>query len=226
MILHRGLSLPSNDVERHVDDIRRNGLLAGAGRWRMLFHDLKPRLEALMEKPTLQRSDVDTGEETPPWACACAQRRDALYYACRHNVSATDDASVVVTFEAPQRDIIIDGRDFLYPVFQFGDPERARPVLTSAFGSSILRYADRAWSSQETQTRIAYCDLAVQDDEVIAAHAGNTTILGGKQGTVFSSAFMARAPILPGDIRSVDIVRTDEYKMPRTDTSFRDIITL
>jgi hypothetical protein len=192
----------------------------------MLFPDLKPKLKALRDIPGLQRSDIDDGEETPPWACACAQRRDALYYACRHNLSAKEDASVVVTFEAPLRNVIIDGRDFLYPVFQFGVPERARTVLAAAFGAAILPYADRAWSSQKTQAQVAWCDLAVQDDEVISAHAGNTTMLGGKHGTVFSSAFMARAPILPESIRSVEIVRASDYALPRTEVSFRDIIAL
>ena len=226
MILHRGLSFPSQNVERQVDDIRQNGLVAGAGRWAMIFPDLKPRLQVLREKAILLRSDIETGEPTPPWACACAQRRDALYYACQHNLSVEDDASVVVTFEAPQRNVIIDGRDFLYPVFQFGVPERARPVLAAAFGAAVLPYAERAWTSNETQTRIMCCDLAIQDDEVISAHASSTVVLGGKHGTVFSSAFMARAPILPEHIRSVEIVRANEYKAPSIETSFREIISI
>lgn len=223
MILCRGLSFPSKDLDQHVNAIRRSGLLAGAGRWTMLFPDLKPRLKILRETPGLQRSDIDDGGTTPPWVCACAQRRDALYYACRHNISMTDDASVVVTFEAPQRNVIIDGRDFLYPVFQFGIPERARPVLAAAFGSAVVPYADRAWSSPDTKSRLAYCDLAVQDDQVISAHAKNTMILGGKHNTVFASAFMARAPIVPASILSVEIVRTSEYKSPEIETAFLEI---
>jgi len=78
MILYRGLSFPSATVDRHVDGIRRHGLPAGAGKWKMIFPDLKPRLNILREKPKLERSDIDTGEQTPPWACTCALRRDAL----------------------------------------------------------------------------------------------------------------------------------------------------
>jgi hypothetical protein len=191
----------------------------------MIFPDLKPKLKELWNRPTLQRSGVHTDEATPPWACACARRIDALYYACQHNRSKEDDASVIVKFEAPQRDVIIDGRDFLYPVFQFGSPVRARPVLATAFGSAILPYAERAWSSQEQALRILCCDLAIQDDEVIAAHARNTMILGGKQNTVFSSAFMARAPVLPENIRSVEILSADGFVPPVVETSFRDITT-
>jgi hypothetical protein len=65
---------PSQNVESHVAHIRENGLLADAGRWIMIFPDLKPRLKILRENPMLQRSDIDNGEATPPWACACAQR--------------------------------------------------------------------------------------------------------------------------------------------------------
>lgn len=225
MILHRGLSFPSHAVERIADDIRRHGLLAGAGRWTMLFPDLKPRLKQLRASRTLQRSDVETEEATPPWVCACARRVDALYYACRHNRSAENDASVLVSFEAPERDVIVDGRDFLFPVFQFGVPELARPALATAFGSASLYYADRAWSSKEPASRISWCDLAIQDDEVVAAHAKNRTFLAGKQGTVFSSAFMARAPVPPQDIRAVEVVDADDFFPPEVGISLRSITT-
>jgi hypothetical protein len=191
VILHRGLSFPLRSVDRHVDNIRRAGLLADAGIWGMIFPDLKPKLKQLRSQQALQRSDVHTKETTPPWVCACAQRIDALYYACRHNRSRENDASVVVSFEAPAREVIIDGRDFLYPVFQFGAPGLARPALATVFGPAILPYADRAWSSEDQSSRILYCDLAVQDDDVIAAHAKNRIVLSGKARTVFSSAFMA-----------------------------------
>ncbi|WP_057902613.1 hypothetical protein [Bradyrhizobium valentinum] len=100
MILHRGLSFPLRSVDRHIDKIRRAGLLADAGIWRMIFPDLKPKLKQLWGQQALQRSDVHTNETTPPWVCACARRIDALYYACRHNRSRENDASVVVSFEA------------------------------------------------------------------------------------------------------------------------------
>jgi hypothetical protein len=114
MILYRGLSFPSSTVGEHVDHIQRHGLLAGAGKWRMLFPDLKPRLDELWRRSNLERSDVHTENQTPDWVCACAQRRDALYYACQHNPSAEHDASVLVTCEAEIRDMIVNGRDFLY----------------------------------------------------------------------------------------------------------------
>ena len=59
--------------------------------------------------------------------------------------------------------MIVDGRDFLYTLFQLGDPVRARPIVERAYGRAILRFVDRAWSAQN-EHRIALCDLAVQDE--------------------------------------------------------------
>jgi hypothetical protein len=81
----------------------------------------------------------------------------------------------------------VDGRDFLYTIFQLGDPQLARPIIERIFGIAILRYIDRAWSS-DGRERIALCDLAVQDDAVVLAHAGNKTVIGGRYGTRFRSA--------------------------------------
>jgi hypothetical protein len=225
VILYRGLSFPSLTVDRYVQAIRGEGLLADAGTWRMIFPDLKPKLKDLLGRTKLERSDVHTGEATPPWVCACARRNDALYYACRHNRSRENDASVVITFEAPERDIIVDGRDFLYPVFQSGVPELAGPALASVFGSAILAYADRAWSTDDRRLRALYCDLAIQDDEVIAAHAKNGIVLGGKASTVFSSAFMTRAPISPANIQAVEIVRCEDYSPAEIELPFQELTT-
>ena len=62
---------------------------------------------------------------------------------------------MVVTFEAPQRNVIVDGRDFLYPVFQFGVPERARPVLAAAFGPAVPRAGDWFGHTVNLASRIA-----------------------------------------------------------------------
>jgi hypothetical protein len=64
--------------------------------------------------------------------------------------------------------VIIDGRDFLYPLFQIGNPEHARPIAVRLFGTAILRYVDRAWNTKRTdaEQRIAICSLAVQDEEL------------------------------------------------------------
>ncbi|WP_057902612.1 hypothetical protein [Bradyrhizobium valentinum] len=60
---------------------------------------------------------------------------------------------------------------------------------------------------------------------MIAANAKNRIVLSGKARTVFSSAFMARAPILPENIRAVDVVKADDYVQPNVDLSFLSITT-
>jgi len=93
----------------------------------------------------------------------------------------------------PLSDVIVDGRDFLYTVFQLGS-DRARPAVERLFGSAILRYVDRAWATDkhDQEQRISICHLAVQDDEVVRAHARNATVIGGRYDTEFCSAFMVR----------------------------------
>jgi hypothetical protein len=101
----------------------------------------------------------------------------------------------------------VDGRDFLYTIFQLGDPQLARPIIERIFGIAILRYIDRAWSS-DGRERIALCDLAVQDDAVVLAHAGNKTVIGGRYGTRFRSAFCVRTPVATDrivDVRPVEV---------------------
>ena len=101
----------------------------------------------------------------------------------------------------------MDGRDFLYTIFQLGDPQLARPIIERIFGIAILRYIDRAWSS-DGRERIALCDLAVQDDAVVLAHAGNKTVIGGRYGTRFRSAFCVRTPVATDrivDVRPVEV---------------------
>jgi hypothetical protein len=66
-----------------------------------------------------------------------------------------------------------------------------------------LHYLDRAWATQNQEQRIAWCDLATQDNDVIVAHAANKTVLGGRYNTRFRSAFMARLPVPASRITNV-----------------------
>jgi hypothetical protein len=144
------------------------------------------------------------------WVCASRLRLDALFYACRHNRTRENDAPILICFDADEAEVVVDGRDFLYPVFQFGIPKRVRPWLIKVFGEQIACYSERAWSGADDA--IAVADLAVQDPQVLAAHSQSSAILRGKHGVVFSSSFMVRFPIAPGKIISVDRVDVDEYR--------------
>ena len=117
--------------------------------------------------------------------------------------SAEHDSPLLIAFDADAREAVVDGRDFLFTLFQMGDPERARPVAARLFGSAVLRYVDRAWQTNDQQERIALCRLAVQDDAVVTAHATNQAVIAGRYSTRFRSAFLVKTPIPRDRIVSV-----------------------
>jgi hypothetical protein len=90
------------------------------------------------------------------------------------------------------------------------------------FGSAILRYVDRAWSTEDQERRLALCDLAIQDDEVIKAHAQNTKVIGGRYRTRFCNAFLVRLPISPEAVR--DVRQLDPTQVPAAEISLHDIL--
>jgi hypothetical protein len=128
---------------------------------------------------------------------------------------------MAIEFEADICSAAVDGRDFLYTAFQFGDAERARPVLKECFGGSVLKYAERAWRSTSTSFRIAQCDLAISDPAVVEAHYENRCVIAGRGDTIFRNAFLIELPILASSIISVT---TDvEFEFPKVDYSLEDI---
>jgi hypothetical protein len=227
MRFYRGIAVPAGEAAATIADIQQNGLPVRNTGWRMIAQDLKPHLDRLWSLPSIDRSDIDLvpGDETPHRICACADKMSALFYACKKNVNATDTASILITFDADIADVIVDGRDFLYTVFQMGNPDRARPVLERLFGCMVLRYADRAWATEKgDHQRISICHLAVQDDDVISAHARNKAAIGGRYGTEFSSAFMVRMPIPSGRIVSVEEVSPDEISFPDLEVLLQSLV--
>lgn len=172
----------------------------------MAVPDLKPRLEDLWRSPDLSR-EITRPKDLPalPRICACGDRLSAMYYTCSHNRKGDHTASILIEFEANPAEVVLDGRDFLYTLFQLGSPIASRQPLERVFGAAVLRYADRAWSTPKSEqpTRIACCDLAIQDLDVIGSHAANDLVIGGRYGTRFTSAFMVAAPIRPSKICSV-----------------------
>jgi hypothetical protein len=111
--------------------------------------------------------------------------------------------------------LVVDGRDFLYTAFQLSDAARARAVLERLFGPAILRYADRAWGVDGDE-RIALCDLAVQDNAVVLAHADNKTVVAGRYEIGFRSAFLVRTPVPAVRIVEVRVVE-DAFEVPEPD---------
>jgi hypothetical protein len=208
MRFHRGIAVPADSATESIAAIRSLGLVPGQGWWSMVAHNLKPRLEELWRLPVVTLAATRPVGQTPPWICACADEAGAAYYASQHNRSTKNDTPLLITFDADAADVIVDGRDFLYTLFQMGDPKRARPVAERLFGSAILRYLDRAWSSGDQEQRVAICDLAVQDDAVVKAHAANEAVIEGRYGTRFRNVFMVRLPVPSErivDVRAIEI---------------------
>lgn len=183
-------------------NIRQGGLVSGQGIW-PTQHQHPGDLEFLNSKPGLSLGDTRPLIGAVAAVCACGEELGALYYSCRHNATATNNTPILIEFEAERSASAIDGKDFLYTAFQLGDPERARRVLERSFGERVLRYAEKAWSSEDQLFRIAQCDLAIHDPDVIEAHYINEVILAGRHGTVFRNAFTVSLPIGSEAIRRV-----------------------
>jgi hypothetical protein len=221
---YRGIAVPESVADATVDVIRRDGLASDAGFWRMLTYDVKPQLEDLWQSPRLSTEITRPGNKEIPGICACAQEQDARYYACSHNRSAENTAAILVTFDADPSDVVVDGRDFLYTVVQLGNPPASRGSLERLFGRSLLRYVDRAWSTPEQDVRIACVDLAIQDADVIATHAANRLVIGGRHRTRFASAFIVRGPVAKARIVSVERVNHRHYLLPEIDITLNQAL--
>jgi len=143
-------------------------------------------LKALLGKVDLSLEDTrPRSANWKPAVCACGEYWGAAYYAWCHNRSGENDTPIIVEFEADKNSVAVDGKDFLYTAFQLGDPERARSILKRGFGPAVLSYADRAWSSEKQSYRIALCDLAIHDLDVVNAHHANDLVFAGRYRTVF-----------------------------------------
>jgi hypothetical protein len=223
MLFYRGIAVSGDRAQDTIERIRVRGLLHDYGHWRMDFNDLKPRLSRLWQQSIVTTDDTKFDCNKPSWVCACADKVGATYYATKHNRTSEQNVPLLICFEARLRDVIIDGQDFLYTVFQLGDPLRAGPLLKKIYGQNIARYMDRAWATEDQSQRIAMCDLATQDDAIIAAHAVNNVVITGRHNTRFRSAFMVRTPVSAAEIVSVGPIEGNVY-MPEPDVALTEIL--
>jgi hypothetical protein len=222
MRLYRGITVPASKASAVTAKLHHEGMQEGDGRqWSMSWINLKPRLYDLRALTSLK--DVDTGGgDVLPRVCACGDETGAAYYACYHNRHGEDDTPLLVTFEALLEDVIIDGRDFLYTIFQMGDPRKARDPVAQMYGKEVLFYLDRAWATTDQHERIGWCNVAVQDEHVVTAHAKNLMVIGGRHNTRFQSAFMGRLPVPAQCI--IDVKQIDQRPaLPRIDMSLYEL---
>lgn len=224
MRLYRGIAVSETAADATVEAIRRDGLVVEAGFWRMIMNDIKDQLEDLWRAPQLSTDLTRPQSKEMFGICACAQESDARYYACSHNRRAENTAPILVAFDADPADVVVDGRDFLYTVVQLGNPGTSRNPLERLFGPPVLRYADRAWATSDQDARIACVDLAINDGDVIAAHAASQLVIGGRHRTRFASAFIVRGPVPAERIVSVQRLDHRGYKLPAIDIPLNEAL--
>ena len=198
------------------------GLMSGDGRWHM-EHEYPGDLNRLFAKPDLSRNDTRPGTNTEAAVCACGELEGAAYYAFRHNQTSENDTPIIIEFEAEISVVAVDGKDFLYTAFQGGDPDKARAVLECSFGTAVLRYAEKAWATENQSFRVAQCDLAIHDPDVIEAHYLSSVVLGGLGRTVFRNAFTVALPVRPEAIQRVWLPN-EPLSLPMPDVLFSDIL--
>jgi hypothetical protein len=210
LTLHRGIAVPRESAEMVTDKIRLQGIKGDEGFWRIRVTPLRSIITGLLQKDGLSTADTRNVKLEYDTICACGDDLGASYYALRHNTYRNaDEVSLVVDMDIPETNIFVDGRDFLYACFQLWDCissdyyKQQCLTLAKLFGSEILQYFNRAASSRCQDFRIAMCDLACQDLNVIKVRARNTIIIGGRHQTVYSSAFSIRPPISADQILNV-----------------------
>lgn len=193
MRFFRGLTVPAENAERVRSTIESQGLGLGS-QWSFEYRH-PGSLDALFAKHDFSTQDTrPTNQAGVPAVCACGEEMGAAYYAWKHNRTRENDTPIIVEFEADADVVAVDSRDFLATVFQLGAPAAARPALARIFGDAVLRYADRAWATDNQDARIALVDLARHDSAVVKANYANTAVLGGRHSTVFRSAFVVKLP--------------------------------
>ncbi|AFM27172.1 hypothetical protein [Desulfomonile tiedjei] len=208
--MYRGISVASKNVELVKRKINSDGLMQSHELpWSSYILDLRLNLAELLNRPDLSTSHTRfykpgqciTSESVRqrnlpfPFIFACGDKTGAAYFANTHNRTEEKDFPLVIEFLAPVEDVFVDGKDFLYSVFEGGPRQGLREKILKCFGVEISKYLDKAWNSRKTEHRIAMCDLAVQDPEIVFSHYQNRMTIGGRRGTVFRSAFMVRSPI-------------------------------
>lgn len=124
----------------------------------------------------------------------------------------TPEEAVPADLMRAEDECYVDPRDSLCTAFQLWDrettvaKERQASILEDLFGPRIRIYFVRCTKTSDHQVRIALCNLACFDVQVINAHYNNKKIIRGRYGTTFSSAFFVKAPIDADGIVSVELL--------------------
>jgi hypothetical protein len=183
---------------------------------------VRAEIETMFAWLALTRDDIF--RDTPfPGICACGSSIGGEYYAARHNLSTENNYPLVIEFDTPLDRVYVDSRDFLCTAFQLWDRDSVNlrasqaALLSELFGLRILRYFDAAYRVTDQQYRIAMCNLAAFDPEVVLAHYSNRKVIRGRYGALFTSSFFVQGPVPPSWIRRLYTI--EQYNPPRPDVS-------
>jgi len=225
--LFRGIAVKHDQANMVISKIRNCGLQGDEGFWRFVGWRLREHINKLFYKQGLTTKDTREGYSEFP-VIAFADELGAHYYALRHNYRPGRVPLVIrARLNIQAKYIYIDGRDFLYPVFGLWDKGRlaktrgikgayhvVSDVLRKAYGDKILKYFKKASQTQDSSYRIAMCDLAVHDLDIVLAHVSNKMVIKGRYNVTFRASFFVEAPIKPEEI--VEVYEPDPYKFSFT----------
>jgi hypothetical protein len=214
-IMYRGIALDQQTADADRMAIWQTGQLVAKSFWKNTMArpaQIRSRSSELAGLPGKVRDEIGRLPQTP-LAYACGDFEGAARYALRER-----GTPVVISFKITLEEVMIDGRDFLYTVFQLWDRggtshrDRVQENLSMLFGPAMLGWFDRACRETDTMARIGLCDLAVHDLAAIERHYANKTGIAGRHNRVFRSSFALPANLDPAailDIQEVGVAPTD-----------------
>jgi hypothetical protein len=204
-VLYRGIALDEQTADADCIVIRRSGQLAAKSWWKNTMAnptEVRLRMSKLARVPNEIRDKISQLPQLP-LTYSCGDFEGAARYALRGS-----GIPFVITFEIALEDVIIDGKDFLYTVFQLWDRhgsshrDRIRENLSSLFGPTMLGWFDLACRESDSG-RIGLCDLAVHDLAAIKHHHANRIDIAGRIDRVFHSSFALPATLGPAAILDI-----------------------
>lgn len=225
LILWRGITVRREEAEHVIEKIKCDGLKGDEGFWRFTGWELRPSIEDLINKPDLSTKDTREGYREFP-VIAFADELGAYYYAFIHNYKEGSVPIIIkIKVDISRKYIYVDGRDFLYPVFGLWDKKnlakkygvsqafnKVLSVLKNIYGDKIEVYFRKVVEVNDPNYRIAMCDLAVHDLDVVLGHYRNKIVIRGRYHVTFRSAFFVEAPIQPSEIIDIFIPRENKFE--------------
>ncbi len=209
--------MPPAEVDHVMAEIKNQGLRKVDGMvWGSQMASpsaVRNRVAELMASPSTIRDRISE-MHTEHLLCACGDEFGATHYAVARSPKGDTSRGLLISFSASMNELAIDGKDFLYTVFQLWDRDRKhhrelfRELLEMIFGKGILKYFDLASETDETNERVGICDLACIDLDVIRDHLQNKILINGRYNTRFCSAVQTQEPVPSAQIISVTTVHS------------------